>query len=76
MEEKVLRILDELNEEITAYDGDNLFDAGIIDSLQVVCLIEELENEFNIEIDAKYLTEENFRCKANILRLVRELVEK
>ena len=55
MEERILEILAEINEEIPGFDGDNLFDAGLLDSLQAVDLVGELEDEFDIDIDAKYV---------------------
>jgi acyl carrier protein len=74
MEERVLKILGELNEEIPVYDGDNLFDAGLLDSLQAVDLVGELEDEFDIEIDAKYVVEENFKTKEAIIALVKRVL--
>ena len=74
MEERVLKILGELNEDIPTYDGDNLFDAGLLDSLQAVDLVGELEDEFDIEIDAKYVVEENFKTKEAIIALVRTVL--
>ncbi len=74
MEERVLKILGELNEEIPTYDGDSLFDAGLLDSLQAVDLVGELEDEFDIEIDAKYVVEENFKTKEAIIALVKKVL--
>ena len=76
MEEKVLEILAEMNKAIVSYDGDNLFDAGLLDSLQAVDLVGELEDAFDIEIDAKYVTEENFKSKEAIIALVKMIAEK
>lgn len=70
MEERILDVLAEINEEIVEYDGDNLFDAGILDSFQVMDLVNDLEDEFDIEIDAKYVVEENFVTKEAIVELV------
>ena len=36
MEQKILEILAEVNEEILDYDGDNLVDAGLLDSFQII----------------------------------------
>ncbi len=74
MEEKVLDILAELNEDIPAYDGDSLFDAGLLDSLQAVDLVSELEDAFDIDIDAKYVVEENFKTKEAIISLVKMIL--
>ncbi len=75
MEEKVMEILEEYCEEALTYDGDNMMEEGIIDSFTVINIVSELEDAFDIEIDAKYVVAENFKNKAAILELVRRLVE-
>lgn len=73
MEEKVLKLLADINEEIPAYEGENLFEAGLLDSFLVIDLVAELEDAFDMEIDAKYVLEENFRTKDNIVALMKKL---
>ena len=46
MEERVLKILEEINEDIITYDGENMYDEGVISSIDVIEIISELENEF------------------------------
>lgn len=75
MEEKVLEILEEYCEEALTYEGDNMMEEGIIDSFTVINIVSELEDVFDIEIDAKYVVAENFKNKAAILALVSRLVE-
>ncbi len=75
MEEKILELLAEVNEDIPAYEGDNLFDAGLLDSLQAVDLVAELEDAFDIEINAKYVVEDNFKTKDSIIALVKKIIE-
>ena len=75
MEERVLRILAETIDDIEEYDGDNLFEDGLLDSFQVVDSVADLEDEFGIEIDAKYVVEEKFLSKEAIIALVKKLVE-
>lgn len=75
MEEKVLEILEEYCEEALTYEGDNMMEEGIIDSFTVINIVSELEDAFDIEIDAKYVVAENFKNKAAILELVERLVE-
>lgn len=74
MEERIIKILSEINDEIPNYRGDNLFDAGLLDSLQAVDLVGELEDEFDIDIDAKYVIEENFKTKDAIIALVKRII--
>ena len=75
MEEKVLEILEEYCEEAISYTGDNMMEEGIIDSFTVINIVSELEDAFDIEVDAKYVVAENFRNKEAIRDLVRRLVE-
>ncbi len=75
MDEKILNVLSEFNEDIAKYEGDNLFDAGIIDSLQVVDLVAELEDALDVDIDARYVIEENFKNKEAIIALIKRIME-
>ena len=75
MEEKVLEILEEYCEEALTYTGDNMMEEGVIDSFTVINIVSELEDEFDIEVDAKYVVAENFKNKEAIIDLVRRLTE-
>lgn len=75
MEEKVLEILEEYCEEALDYRGDNMMEEGVIDSFTVINIVSELEDVFDIEIDAKYVVAENFRNKEAIMELVKGLLE-
>lgn len=70
MEEKVLSVLSRINEDIVLYDGDNLFEAGILDSLQAVDIIATLEEELDIDIDAESVIEDNLKTKEAIIAMV------
>lgn len=75
MEEKVLEILEEYCEEALDYEGENMMEEGVIDSFTVINIVSELEDVFDIEVDAKYVVAENFRNKEAIMELVRRLLE-
>lgn len=75
MEEKVLEILEEYCEEALDYTGENMMEEGVIDSFTVINIVSELEDVFDIEIDAKYVVAENFRNKESIMDLVKRLVD-
>ena len=74
MEQKILEILAEVNEEILDYDGDNLVDAGLLDSFQIIDLVEMFEEEFDIEIDAELVIVENFQTKEAIIRMLEDIL--
>lgn len=73
MEENVIKILRNCSEEILNYTGPNMVDDEIIDSFSLISLISDLEEAFGIEIDAEYITEENFGNKECIIKLMKKL---
>ncbi len=70
MKEKVLEILAEVNEDILDYDGDNLVESGLLDSFQIIDLVEMFEEAFDIEIDAELVVVENFQTKEAIMEML------
>ena len=50
-----------------------MYDEGVISSIDVIEIISELENEFDIEIDAMYADEEYFASKESIIELIKKL---
>lgn len=74
MEERILKILEENNADIITYDGDNMIEDGIIDSFEIIGIVSDLEEEFDIEIDAEYVIAENFLNKDAIIRLMKKLI--
>lgn len=69
--EKIAGYLKERYEvKIDAHD--NLYDAGVLDSMATFELVEWLESEFSIELDAEDIVEENFVSVAQIAKLVEE----
>lgn len=75
MEEKILEILEEINEDIISYDGNDMYGEGVITSVEVLDIISDIEDEFDIEIDAKYVIAENFANKEAIIALIKEIAE-
>ena len=75
MEEKILSILEEVNDEILTYDGSNMIFDGIIDSFEIVEIISNIEEEFDIEISAENVVAANFANKDTIIGMVREIMQ-
>lgn len=75
MEEKILKILEDINEDIIEYDGNDMFREGVITSVEVLDIVSEIEDEFDIEIGAKYVVADNFANKEAIIALVKKLAE-
>ena len=76
MEERILALLGDINEELTTYTGPNMMEDDLIDSFALISLISALEDEFDIEIDAEFVTVENFGNKDRIIALVKKLMGK
>lgn len=76
MEKKILEILGKQSKELLTYSGSNMVADDVIDSFGLISLIGELEDAFDIEIDAEYVTEENFGNKERIIALIKRLTEK
>lgn len=74
MKERLIMVLSEFNDEIISYEGDNLFEAGLLDSLGVIDIVGRLEDEFDVEIDAEYVIEKNFKTVDAILELLNSIV--
>ena len=74
MDEKVLKILADVNEDILSYEGSSLVDSGLLDSFQVVELVGMFEDEFGIEIDAELVIVENFKTKETIIEMLKSIL--
>ena len=74
MEEKVMSILKDANEAIVGYQGENMMADGLIDSFGIIQLIENLEDAFDIEVDALDVIVDNFANADAVIRLVERLV--
>ena len=68
MRELILEILAEVDDRIE--EGVDLIEEGVINSFVIVNIVMELEEAFDIEIDAENVTAENFQSVESILALV------
>lgn len=75
MKEKILDILNAMDDSIDYESETALIDDKVIDSLTLTALISELENEFDIEIDMDELVPENFNTVDAMAELVGRLQE-
>jgi len=73
MREKIAEILAEINDETEGYAGENMLEDEIITSLDVIEIVSELEDSFDIKVAAKDITKENFATVDSIADLVNRL---
>ncbi|MCR4588705.1 MAG: acyl carrier protein [Lachnospiraceae bacterium] len=70
MRDELLEILQDLHEDIDFETADNLIDGKILDSFDIVTLVGELCDTFDIEITADEMVPENFQNLEAILALI------
>lgn len=75
MQENILRMIEEITDEKVYSAETLLFEEGILDSFKVIELVSELEDHFGIEIDAKYVIDENFCTVSAIKTLITKIKE-
>ncbi len=68
--EKILDILKTLHPEYDYEKSTNFLDDGLLDSFDVIALVTELEDNFNIDIDPIEIIPNNFATKDNILEFI------
>lgn len=73
--EKLLKILGELHDDIDFSTAEGLIDGGILDSLDIVTLITEINEEFDVSVPAEEIIPENFNSAAAIMALIERLDE-
>lgn len=71
--EKVLEILQGIRSDVDFMNEKQLIDAGVLDSFDIISLVGELNDEFDIEIDAEDLEPQNFNNVEAIVALVKRL---
>ncbi|HJJ58787.1 MAG TPA: hypothetical protein O0X84_04775 [Methanocorpusculum sp.] len=74
-EERILKVLEGINEKILTYSGENMMEDGTLDSFELIEIVSQLEEEFDIEIDAEYAVIENFANKETIISLMKKLLK-
>lgn len=70
MKEKVISILNELRPEFDFSENVNFIEQGMLDSFDVVNLVQELESTFGITIDGLEILPENFETIDTIMNLL------
>ncbi len=73
--EKLIEILEELNPEVDYNTCENLVDGRYLDSLAILSLISEIEDEFDVEIPTVEIIPANFNSAKSIMALIEKLQE-
>jgi len=72
---EIIEILSDLHPDINFETEKNLVDNKILDSFDIVSLIAEINDNFDVAISAEEITPENFNSAEAIWTLVERLME-
>ena len=73
--DELLKMLSDLHEDVDFESCDTLIDDGILDSFDIVTLIAQIKDEFDVEIPAHEIVPENFNSAETVWELIRRLDE-
>ena len=73
MKELLLKKLNEIRPEVDFTKETKLIDNGILDSFDIISLVNILNETFNIEIEVDDLEAENFNSAEAMLKLIERL---
>ncbi len=73
--EKLIEILSDLHPDVDFETEDGLVDNGILDSLDIVTLITEINDKFDVSIPAEEIIPENFNSAEALYALIERLDE-
>lgn len=73
--ETLLEILNDIDDTVDWENETALIDDRILDSFGVISLISELEDQFEVEIDASEIVSENFNSADAMWKMIQRLQE-
>lgn len=73
--DRLLEILEDMHPDVDFATEEGLIDNGVLDSLDIVSLISEISETFDVTITAKDIVPENFNSVAALYELICRLEE-
>lgn len=73
--DKLIEILSDLHPDVDFETEEGLVDNGILDSLDIVTLITEINDKFDVSIPAEEIIPENFNSAESLYALIKRLDE-
>lgn len=74
--DKLIGFLKDLHPEVDFEAENALIDAGILDSFDIVTIVSEIGDAYDVQIPVEELTPENFNSAKALLALVRRLADR
>lgn len=71
--EELLKILEELHPEVDFKTNKSLIDDKILDSFDIITLISEISEEFDVRIPVEDIVPENFNSAEALYKLIEKL---
>ncbi len=73
--EKLMKILQEVKPGVVYEGKTDLIDSGVLDSFDVITLVAELNEAYEIDIPVEEIVEENFNSVEAIYSLIQKLLD-
>ena len=73
--EKLINILLELHPDVDFEKAESLMDDMILDSFDIISLISEISDEYDVTIPAEAIIPENFNSAKKLYELITELMD-
>ncbi len=73
--DKLIKILSDLHPDVDFETEEGLVDNGILDSLDIVTLITEINDKFDVSIPVEEIIPENFNSAEALYALIEKLDE-
>lgn len=73
--DRLLKILKDIKPDINFEKEDNLIERNVLTSFDIIRLVMEINNEFDIEITPLQIVPENFKSAQTIYKLIETLEE-
>lgn len=71
--EQLLALLKEIRSDVDFENEDKLVDDGILDSFDIVSIISEISDQFNVEINVDDILPENFNSVSAMYAMIERL---
>ncbi|MBP9996417.1 MAG: acyl carrier protein [Lachnospiraceae bacterium] len=68
--EELLQLLSEIRPDVDFEAEDELMDADVLDSFDVITIVSEIQDKYNIEIDVADIVPDNFNSAELIWKLI------
>ncbi len=75
MDKRLIEILEELQPEVDYYTCTELIDGHYLDSLTILSLIAEIEDEYDITVPTVEIIPQNFNSAKSIWEMIERLKE-